>query len=88
MRFILNCEEVRFQSGADPRHLSLGQRFHLLMCSACRGYVGSLQRLDQRIESTLRAVSGGQDTNRVDPSGLQSGDVASGPPERVERSQD
>lgn len=58
MPFMLSCEEVRFEVGADPRHRSWGQRVHLLMCGACGYYVRTMQALDQQIESTLRSVTG------------------------------
>jgi hypothetical protein len=58
MPFMLSCEEVRFEAGADPRHRSWRQRLHLVMCSACRHYVQAMQALDLRLESTLRSVSG------------------------------
>ncbi len=57
MPFMLSCEEVRFEAGADPRHRSWGRRLHVLMCGACRRYVQTMEALDQRIESTMRSVS-------------------------------
>lgn len=51
---MLSCKDFRFHAGADPRHLTLGQRLHRLYCRACGRYLESLQAFDFRIESALR----------------------------------
>lgn len=50
---MLNCEDFRFQSGADPGHLTWRLRLHRLMCRACAQYLRSMQALDERISKAL-----------------------------------
>jgi hypothetical protein len=51
---VRSCKEIRFQVGADPRHLGWRAKFHLLICRACGRYLRETQELDKRIEAALR----------------------------------
>lgn len=51
---MLKCEDFQFLAGADPRHLTWGQRMHWLMCRTCARYLGSMRKLDRKIEEALK----------------------------------
>lgn len=50
---MLNCNEFRFQTGADPDHLTWPQRIHGLFCQACADYVRTMQRLNHQLKKAL-----------------------------------
>lgn len=50
---MLSCEQFQLLAGADPRHLTWGQRLHRMMCRTCSRYLDTMQDLDHKIENVL-----------------------------------
>lgn len=64
---MLNCEQFRLLAGADPQHLSWGQRLHWLTCRACAHYLKLMRALDRRIRLALDVELTARDPATVDP---------------------
>ena len=66
---MLSCDEFRLQTGANPGHLGFAQRFHRVMCGACRRFATDVRRLDRRLSAAFRLDVGTSDADALPPAG-------------------
>lgn len=57
---MLNCEQFRLLTGADPEQLSLAVRIHRLTCLACARYLREMRHFNRRIRQALRVADPAQ----------------------------
>lgn len=64
---MLNCEQFQLLAGADPQHLSWGQRLHWLTCRACARYLRFMRAFDRRIRLALNVDLSVRDPATIGP---------------------
>ncbi len=65
--FMLNCDEFRHLTGAEPNRLGWQQRVHRMMCSACRRFAIDVRRLDRRLAAAIKLDVDGKEPGPSNP---------------------